>query len=150
MTNPTKRGSAPGRERPDYLRPSTFKPGHKKLGGRKRGTPNTFSGDYKKAILEAAHRVGHDGNGEDGALGYFHWVGERDRGFFCPELWVSLLPLEEAESNAPAEPRWTMDEANQIPGLVGLTRRNWTKRPRIRRIPARRGIGRASPLQWAI
>ena len=38
MTNPFKRGSAPGRERPDYLRPGTFKPRHAKHGGRQRGT----------------------------------------------------------------------------------------------------------------
>ena len=48
MTNPFRRGSAPGREQPDYLRPGSFKPGHEKRGGRKRGTPNAVSADYKK------------------------------------------------------------------------------------------------------
>ena len=84
MTNPRKRGSAPDRARDAHLRPGSFKKGHRKLGGRKRGTPNAFSPDYKQAILEAAHRVGHDGNGEDGAVGYFSWVGERDPDFFIP------------------------------------------------------------------
>ena len=82
MTNPRKRGSAPDRARDAHLRPGSFKKGHRKLGGRKRGTPNAFSPDYKQAILEAAHRVGHDGNGEDGAVGYFI-LGRRTRpGFF--------------------------------------------------------------------
>ena len=55
MTNPRKRGSAPDRAQPAYLRPGTFEEGHKKQGGRKRGTPNAFPSDYKKAILEAAY-----------------------------------------------------------------------------------------------
>jgi hypothetical protein len=40
MKNPYKRGSAPDRARADYQRPGSFKSGHEKLGGRKRGTPN--------------------------------------------------------------------------------------------------------------
>ena len=70
MTNPFKRGSAPDRARPAYLRPGSFKKGREKRGGRKRGTPNFFSADYKKAILEAAYRIGRDGNGKDGVVGY--------------------------------------------------------------------------------
>jgi hypothetical protein len=63
------RGTAPGRARPADDRPGSFKPGRRKQGGRKRGTPNLFSIDYKKAIIEAAYRVGHDGNGKDGERG---------------------------------------------------------------------------------
>jgi hypothetical protein len=33
MTDPFKRGSAPGRERPEDQRPGTFEAGHKKHGG---------------------------------------------------------------------------------------------------------------------
>ncbi len=58
MTNPYQRGSAPGREQPDFLRKASFKTGHEKKGGRKRGTPNAFSADYKRALVEAAYRVG--------------------------------------------------------------------------------------------
>ena len=77
MTNPLKRGSAPERAQPAHLRPGSFKPGHEKQGGRKRGTPNAISSDYRKAILEAAYRVGRDGNGKDGIVGYILWLGKR-------------------------------------------------------------------------
>ena len=70
MTNRFMRGRAPGRAQPAYLRPGSFKQGHEKRGGRKRGTPNLLSIDYKKAILEAAYRIGQDGNGKNGVVGY--------------------------------------------------------------------------------
>lgn len=114
MTNPFKRGSAPGRAQPAYLRPDSFKHGHKKLGGRKRGTPNFFSFDYKNAILEAAYRIGNDGNGKDGLVGYFAWVAERHPQIFCTVLLTNLLPLENAESDAPKTPRRTIEEINQV------------------------------------
>ena len=134
MTNPRKRGSAPDLARDAHLRPGSFKKGHRKLGGRKRGAPNAFSPDYKQAILEAAHRVGHDGNGEDGAVGYFSWVGERDPEFFYTVVWVALLPLEEAQTNAPEQPRRTSDERNRwFHEHIGLIAKNRTKRPRIQR-----------------
>jgi hypothetical protein len=41
-----------------------------------------ISPEHKRALLEAAHRVGSDGNGRDGIVGYFTWVGERDLTFF--------------------------------------------------------------------
>jgi hypothetical protein len=127
MTNRLARGSAPGRARPEYLRPGSFKPGHKKRGGRKRGTPNLFSADYKKAILEAAYRIGHDGNGEDGVLGYFLWVGERHPGMFYSLLWVNLLQPE-AESDAPTEPRRSIEELDQcVRDYIGFTGNSPTK-----------------------
>ena len=134
MTNPFRRGSAPERAQPAHLRSGSFKPGHKKRGGRKRGTPNAISSDYKKAILEAAYRVGNDGNGKDGVGGYIMWVGERHKTIFYTILWVSLLPLEEAESNAPKEPRRTWDELNRwFHDYLGLAGKNRTERPRIQR-----------------
>jgi len=132
MTNPLKRGSAPNRAQPDYARPGSFKPGHEKRGGRKRGTPNLISADYKKAILEAAYRVGQDGNGKDGVVGYFWWVGERHPGIFYPELYTSVLPLEDAASDTPEEPRQTIEELNQwFRDDIGLTGDNRTKRQTI-------------------
>lgn len=56
MINPLKRGSAPNRAQPYYARPGSFKSGHEKRGGRKRGTPNQISAGYRKAILEAAYQ----------------------------------------------------------------------------------------------
>ncbi len=124
MTNCFMRGSAPGRAQPAHLRPGSFKQGHEKRGGRKRGTPNLFSIDYKKAILEAAYRVGQDGNGKNGVRGYFSWVALRDPRIFCM-LLGSLLPLENAESNTPEEPRRTREEINeQLRDYIGLTSKN--------------------------
>jgi len=100
------RGTAPDRARPDYLRPGSFKPGHKKSGGRRRGAPNLISLDYRKAIVEAAYRIGYDGNGKDGVIGYFAWLADYHEDIFWTELAVSLLPLEAGESttSAPAKP----------------------------------------------
>ena len=94
MTNPLKRGSAPNRDHPDYERPGSFKPGHQKIGGRKRGTPNVLTADYKRAILEAAYQIGNDGNGRDGIVGYFAWVARYHPATFGIPLLISLLPLE--------------------------------------------------------
>jgi hypothetical protein len=98
---------------------------------RKRGTPNAFSPDYKEAILEAAYRVGQDGNGKGGALGYVLWLGKRHPGIFYTVLWISLLELEEAEGNAPEEPRWTTDEINErIRERIRLKGKQRTRRSR--------------------
>ena len=62
-----------------------------------------ISPEHKRALLEAAHRVGSDGNGRDGIVGYFTWVAERDPTFFYVGLWSRLLELqihEEAMSAA--------------------------------------------------
>jgi len=48
----------------------TFRNGHEKRGGRKRGTPNMISQSLREAIIEAGHQVGSDGQGKDGLRGY--------------------------------------------------------------------------------
>ena len=129
MTNPLKRGSAPGREQPDYLRSGSFKPGHKKRGGRKRGTPNAFSADYKRSILEAAYRVGYDGNGKDGVVGYFEWVGTRFPTIFYTVLLVSLLPLECDDDLRAEQQHWTKEESNErVRDYIGLAGKERAKR----------------------
>ena len=66
MRNAFNRGSSPDRARDWFQRSGSFEPGHKKLGGRKKGTPNLISASHKKAMREAIHRIGSDGNGKDG------------------------------------------------------------------------------------
>ena len=128
MTNSTRRGSAPGRARDADQRPGGFKQGHEKRGGRKRGTPNFFSQDYKKAIFEAAYRVGYDGNGKDGLVGYLMWVALRDPESFIGILLIRLLWLQYPESNTPEEPRPTKDELNElVREYIGLTSKNRTR-----------------------
>jgi hypothetical protein len=122
MTNAFTRGSALGRQRPAYSRPGSFKPGHEKRGGRKRGTPNAISLDYKMVILEAAYRVGYDGNGKDGISGYFMWVGKYHPDIFYMDLFCRLLSLEDedAESDQAEEPCATGD--------LNQTIRKWIER----------------------
>jgi hypothetical protein len=97
MSDPFSRGSAPDRARYPCQRPGSFKPGHEKRGGRKKGTPNKISADTKKALLEAAYRVGSDGNGKDGIVGYFTWLGTRYPDFFYTEMLVRCLNYEAYE-----------------------------------------------------
>ena len=128
MSNPFNRASAPGRARDAWTRPGSFKSGHAKLGGRKKGTPNLISIDYKKALAEAAYRVGNDGNGKDGVLGYLTWVGTRYRTFFYVDLYTRLLALEQYEPPILAEPRRTKKELNQwVRHFIGLSETNRTR-----------------------
>jgi hypothetical protein len=112
MTNPLKRGSAPDRGRPDYLRPGTFKPRHAKHGGRQRGTPNKFSAEYKKHLLEAAYRVGWDGNGLLGVAGYLAWVSRNSPEIFAKMLG-SLMEWQELEIGMPEKQRPTIQEHDE-------------------------------------
>jgi len=49
--NPLTRGTCPGRARPPHR--ASFKMGHAKRGGRKKGTPNAISPRSRKAIAAA-------------------------------------------------------------------------------------------------
>jgi hypothetical protein len=110
MTNPFNRGSAPDRARDDLQRPGDFERGHKKLGGRKKGTPNRISPSHKRAMREAIHRIGYDGYGKDGEVGYFKWVAERDLTFFYVDVWSRLLEVQiYAAAMGGSSPRVTMN-----------------------------------------
>ncbi len=101
------RGSSPGRARDAYQRSGDFQAGHQKRGGRQKGTPNFFSADLKKALCEAADRIGYDGNGKDGRKGYFVWVAMHHPGVFAIEFLVRLLLWEDEPSAMAAErDRW--------------------------------------------
>ena len=82
-----------GRARDASQRSGSFKPGHKKLGGRKKGTPNRISRATKEQLLEVVSRVGSDGNGKDGVVGYYKWLAKRHPKIFLTQL-ARLLPLE--------------------------------------------------------
>jgi hypothetical protein len=121
MTNPFNRGSAPGRERHASQRPDSFKPGHKKVGGRKKGTPNAMSVDYKKAVLAAAYFVGRDGKGTDGLVGYFERLL-----FQCPEVGCMLLGrmfLHEEDGWPPDDRTLSKEQNNnQVRDLIGANK----------------------------
>jgi len=140
MVDRFKRGSAPGRRRSEDQRPGSFKRGHKKRGGRQRGTPNKFSAEYKDHILEAASRVGMDANGMQGIVGYFRWIARRYPRIMCG-LLGSVMELQELEIGQPQRPRWTAThfgfgsndetqpesaEPRSAPDRTG--RKDWTRR----------------------
>jgi hypothetical protein len=62
---------------------------------------------------DAAYRIGQDGNGKNGVVGYLSWVAERHPQIFFTVLLINLPPLENAESDTPEEPRRTIEEINQ-------------------------------------
>jgi hypothetical protein len=86
MTNRLTRGNAPGRARDASQRPGDFKKGHKKVGGRKRGTPNVMTREYKEAIIQAASQLG----GKDGLVGYLMLVALNDPKAMCKLLCAML------------------------------------------------------------
>ena len=90
MTNRFTRGSAPGRARDSLQRTGSFKKGHKKLGGRKRGTPNVMTKEYKEALIEAANQLGSDQKGKDGLVGYLKLVAMDDPRAYCKLLGALL------------------------------------------------------------
>jgi hypothetical protein len=131
MTNPFKRGSAPGRAQSADRRPGSFKQGHEKRGGRKRGTPNLFSIDYKKALFEAAYRIGQDGNGKNGLVGYYLWICEHHPQIALTICYYIML-LEYAQGDTLEEPpRRSIEEINQeVRDYIGFTGKNRvTERP---------------------
>jgi hypothetical protein len=126
MTNPFNRGSAPGRARDPWQNPGAFEPRHAKTGGRKRGTRNLITPEHRAAVLEAADRVGYDGNGKDGVGGYFKYVGERDPTFFYVEVYPGGcidLEIHEAAMRVEAAPRGTNELHEKTPSPLVRTKK---------------------------
>jgi hypothetical protein len=86
MSHRLTRGSAPGRARDASQRPGSFEKGHKKVGGRKRGTPNVMTRERKEALLQAASQAG----GEDGLVGYLKLLALNHPKTFCRLLGALL------------------------------------------------------------
>ena len=112
MTSRFNRGSSPGRARDASQLSGSFEAGHKKLGGRKKGTRNLISPEHKWALLEAAHRVGSDANGKDGVAGYFTWAVKRDPTLFYVDIWSRSLELDLHEAAVSTEARGITNEAD--------------------------------------
>jgi hypothetical protein len=55
-----------------------FQKGHKKLGGRKKGVLNKRSLSLSKITFAALERVGSDGQGTGGVVGYFISILKKD------------------------------------------------------------------------
>ncbi|MGF6430368.1 hypothetical protein [Bradyrhizobium sp. Pha-3] len=71
----------------------TFKKGVKPGSGRAKGTRNRTTTILKDAILEAATRVGHDGKGKDGLVGYLQMLAVREKAVYA-RLLEKVLPMQ--------------------------------------------------------
>jgi hypothetical protein len=70
-------------------------PKGKKLGGRKKGTPNAATQHMRDMMEMAAHAVGFDGKGQGGALGYLaRYAMEHMKEF--NETWAKIEPRKVA------------------------------------------------------
>jgi hypothetical protein len=83
----------------------SFKPGHEKLGGRKKGTPNKTPRATKQTLLEVACHVGSDGNGKDGVVGYYKWLAKRHPKIFLAQLGRLLVETPKNSLPGCAQPR---------------------------------------------
>ena len=112
----------------------SFQRYHSKRGGRQPGTRNVFSRDYKNKIFEAAHRIGYDGNGKNGLVGYLMWVAVFHPKAFCL-LLEYVVPLEALETSLPVEPLPTVDQINErVRTFIqfGIASSKQEERPRVR------------------
>jgi hypothetical protein len=81
----------------------TFAKGHKKLGGRTKGTPNRVNQDLLQAIVQAAEQVGSDGKGKGGVEGYMQRLADKKTGHFIPLLRQAVqkqVPAAQQPDNA--------------------------------------------------
>ena len=70
---------------------TAFKKGHAKVGGRKKGTPNKFSGELKQIVLNALENARAHGQGRQGAQEYLtHQAKANPKTFLT--LIAKLLP----------------------------------------------------------
>ena len=133
MTNAFTRGSSPGRAREEWERTGSFQKGHKKVGGRQKGTPNALSPEYRNAVLEAAYRVGIDGNGLGGIVGYCMWIAACYPQVYILAL-IRLLELENSHVADTSRPSPTVDGINErLRSAIGLTANNGrvTQKPEL-------------------
>jgi hypothetical protein len=81
--------------------PGTFKTGHKKLGGRQKGTPNRINSNLIEKIVQAAEQVGSDGKGKDGVDGYLQMLAGKKAAYFVGLLRQAVqkqVPTAEPEN----------------------------------------------------
>jgi ParB-like nuclease domain len=103
IRNPSRltRGSAPNKSHknaPGRHRFSSDNQPPKSKRGRPPGSRNKLSRDLREDIMEAAERVGRDGEGEGGVVGFLMWLARTE-----PKSYAMLL-----RAGMPAEIRATM------------------------------------------
>lgn len=76
----------------------SFAKGHKKIGGRKKGTPNKTTALLKDAIIEAAQRAGNKLQDKEGLTGYLTEQATENPVAFM-SLLGKVLPLQLANED---------------------------------------------------
>jgi hypothetical protein len=114
VRNPSRltRGSAPNRSHknaPGRHRFSSDNQPPKAKRGRPPGSLNKFTRNLREVLMEATERLGRDGEGEGGTVGYFMWLGRVDTKSFSM-LWRAGMPAE-IRATMTLKPMLTRDEA---------------------------------------
>jgi hypothetical protein len=81
------------------------------MGGRKKGSRNAFSAALRHGLVEATYRLGVDGTGRHGVIGYFMWVAMYHPDIFMTEILFRVLLMQLGASADPPLP--TADEFNR-------------------------------------
>jgi hypothetical protein len=106
------RGSAPTKSHPKAPGRHVFskenQPPKSKVG-RPKGAQNKLNRELRELILEAAERLGRDGEGKDGTLGYLMWLGQEVPTSFAV-LLRAVLPVH-INATVTHKPAMTLDEA---------------------------------------
>jgi hypothetical protein len=127
------RGSQPARARP--AGGVRYRKGHKKIGGRKKGTPNRLTAEIKEMIIAAFTELGADGRGEEGLKGFIKKIGREDLKSSAM-LLRAVLPMQvNASINASVNVKYkTLEEANEEARKLGLPERRVLELMDFRRV----------------
>lgn len=85
-----------------------IKKGERRVG-RKKGTPNKTTTLLKDAIIEASVRLGRDGKGKDGTVGYLMWLARIEPAVYGRML-EKILPMQ-LEVKDTTKKTYTAEEA---------------------------------------
>jgi hypothetical protein len=127
------RGSQPTRARAGSG--VRYPKGHKKVGGRKKGTPNRLTAEIKEMIIAAFTELGADGRGEEGLKGFIKKIGREDLKSSAMLLRAVLPTQVNASINASVNVKYkTLEEANEEARKLGLPERRVLELMDFRRI----------------
>jgi hypothetical protein len=101
-----------------------YRKGHKKIGGRKKGTPNRLTAEIKEMIIAAFTELGANGRGEEGLKGFIKKIGREDLKSSAM-LLRAVLPMQvNASINTSINVKYkTLEEANEEARKLGLPER---------------------------
>ena len=127
------RGSQPERARGTGA--GRYRKGHKKNGGRKKGTPNRLTAEIKEMIIQAFTELGADGHGKEGLKGFIKRIGREDLKASAM-LLRAVLPMQiNASINTSVNVKYkTLEEAMEEARKLGLPERRVFELTDYRRI----------------